>query len=151
MDKKTHLEKLFLKVEKIFSQASPVLKNHPAFNETLEYIKISIEVRETDPNFEASNFDIKIEDDKIIAYQYTSCFGNTPHTLKYNNRLNVIIEIFLNEKGEFVYRDSTGEFLPKFENDIQIATTVSYSFFQFIYDKDSNKIISMIRIHSSKK
>lgn len=151
MDKKTHLEKLFLKVEKIFSQASPALKNHPAFNETLEYIKISIEVRETDPNFEASNFDIKIEDDKIIAYQYTSCFGNTPHTLKYNNRLNVIIEIFLNEKGEFVYRDSSGEFLPKFENDIQIATTVSYSFFQFIYAKDSNQIISMISIYSSKK
>ena len=151
MDKKIHLEKLFLKVEKIFSQASLALKNHPAFNEILEGIKISIEVRETNPDFEASNFDIKIEDDKIIIYQYTSCFGNTPHTLKYNNRFNGIIEIFLNEKGELVYRDSTGEFLPKFENDIQTATTVSYSFLQFIYAKDSNQIISMMTIHSSKK
>jgi len=138
-------------LKETFKKSNEKLRQHPAFLMTLKDIELSITTLKNSTEFIETNFSVKVEKNKTSIYVCTSCFGSKPYTIYNNNRLCYINELFLNNQGDLVYVESTGEFIPNFIKEHQVSTTQFYSYNQMIYKAGTTKILKLLSMYPSNR
>ena len=138
-------------LKETFKKSNEKLRQHPAFLMTLKDIELSITTLKNSTEFIETNFSVKVEKNKTSIYVCTSCFGSKHYTIYNNNRLCYINELFLNNQGNLVYGESTGEFIPNFIKEHQVSTTQFYSYNQMIYKAETTKILKLLSMYPSNR